>query len=226
MLRPGSPPDLAPFRCLERVSEQGAPAATPLVRWLTRHPWRLPSDRTLAEDILHDVAVRLIETASRLVPRLQQPAHQADRRLVGYVQRMIRNAWLDHCRRRPWVPLEPRHMVGRHDPGLGIDLRTTCATVDAAIERVRRRRPTLGEPIDQLTALARGDITMGGLVDRTRRPDEVATVVRDRLYKRHTRARGAVVDELDALTEEGRIGPDLQWASTRFVHEWFRRRRA
>ncbi len=216
-----SGPRPSPFLALARVATGGPSAAEPLLRWLLAHPWRLPSG-PLGEDLLHDVAVRLVERAPSLAQRLAHPPETADGRLTAYVAAMLRNAWADHRRRPKWVPLEPHSLVTFPDPGLLLDLRATARAVD----HVRERLPGHVDSLDQLEALARGETSMGDLVDRTRRPGEARNAARDRLYMRHRRAREALERELSRLEKGGGLGSDLREHASAFVRRWLRRRRA
>ena len=148
-----------------------------------------------------------------------------DRRLTAYVSSMVRNAWIDARRRPRFVHLEPQHWVDAPDLAQRLDLQLTLDALREAFSRVRARRPAMAPALHQLDALARGEMAMDDLVAQVRRPGEAHATVRDRLYKRHLRARAALRGELDALVREGGIGGDVRDAAYAFIQDLLRRRR-
>jgi len=218
------------FQLLARTALQEADASNALGEWILGLPvggYEPDEVRqrvavallTLAEDIFY----RILQNEPEIQRRAPTPAALAalgpsevaalDRRLHGYVRRSLQNT-LQTVRRKAEreVLLRVEDLEARAtawtDPVDLLEVRETAASFEAL--RAGLPEATLRE-VEQMEALKEREIEMDVLVradlaERGLEPTESAwRGSRNRIYKRHDRARERVERRISAMWRDGRI---------------------
>ena len=181
------------------------------------------SDR---EEIVAQVALRMLERERSGEPHPEHPK--------AYLRRAVVNLWVDICRQRTrareaqesggaaWARAqqEPAHQPEVEGESLEDVVRWLGRAKDAVLARkAPRYRPGLAQVIDEVVALAVGDLTMPEAIARAAAGplgSEAERIrVRDRLLQRHSRARRAMLDAVDDLERLGEIDAEEASAARR-----------
>ena len=200
----------SPFEALELVARRGPSAGQALIRWLFQHPavWSLPPG--IREDVIQSVGCKLLQCAQQIVTRvrLANPNDSGaafDHKLTSYVGSMLRNQSLDLQKKsHSCVPLDETKLIASPRPDLRIELQEILHSMQMALLEVAKRGTEEAAVVEQLLALATGMADMDELVDNEG-GNEFRSRVRDRIYKRHRRARQHVVQVLAAMGQDGRL---------------------
>jgi hypothetical protein len=203
------------FAALQAVAQRGPAAGDALVRWLAAHPAVRFVPSELREDVVQTVALTLLGRASDILERLiaKNPSlragETADRIVSAYVAAMLRNCSQDQ--RRCWsstsLSADP---VEIRTPELWLEIGEILCALEAAMECALQTSTACGQvALRQLRALARGEAEMEDLVREASGSTRSASAwsrARDRVYKRHRRARMELVRALEHLESQGRLG--------------------
>ena len=122
---------------------------------------RIVRRRELAEDVLHDVYLRVWDRARSFDPKRGSP--------TGWLLAIARNAALDHCRQqshlvRGDVIIDPDNGLGPPDPGALADASADARALHACLERLEP------EPRQCLTLAYYDGLTYDELALRLERP--------------------------------------------------------
>lgn len=205
--------EAGPFVALEEVATAVPGGGRALMDWLLAHPEIRRVPTSVREDATQSVACKLLSRAASIGQSVRHAnpggaPEILDEKLTAYVGAMVRNKAKDLLRNRAWRPLAEADLVLIVDLDHRLELRDALNALQLGTERVAARSPEAGEVVDQLVGLATGHVTMDDLVCRELggEGDERARArARDRIYKRHRRARVAIVGALGAMRDEGRF---------------------
>lgn len=217
---------------LVTVAERGPAHGGPLVAAVHRHrALRGVRPEEERDDVAQTVALKLLCDAPRIVLRLTAHAHSAralDLRLDAYVRRMIVHQRITAERRarrlRPFGELPDLP-----DPRATAEPAREAAAFDAlqlALDRARTDT-SVWPALQQVLDLCLGNTTMAALAraDLSPRAAETHRVrVRDRLLRRHSRARARLVGIIADLVREGLVEPEIGRWATHLVEGLLRRR--
>jgi len=229
-------PTKRPFEALDDVVSAGPPAGSALMQWLLTHREipRVPA--SVRDDATQAVACKLLGRARAI----RSSVHRAnpglgpealDQKFTAYVGAMLRNQARDLLRAR-----------GRSCQGRGegdrtslvdlesrVELHRTLGIVELAAQRVIDGRGGVATSVRELLLLLGGQVSMEDLVcielgsDRPSDTQRWARA-RDRVYKRHRRARSAMVRALAQMADEGTHGRAAVTRATAVVRRLFRAR--
>lgn len=209
----------APLAALEAVAVGGPAQGQALIQWLVTHPAVRRLSRRIRDDVVQSVGLTLLQRGAGILDRLRasNPGLRAgplgDQKLSAYVGTMLRNRALDHHRLELTSTLEVGNLAIEPTQELTLELREVLDALSLATEQAiaqvgASRRGGLCEDLRQLRALALGEVSMEALVAQRLARDPASrswTQARDLLYKRHRRARAALIRALWALHDEGAL---------------------
>ncbi len=232
----GSRGTSAPVEALEAVSQGDTSQGGRLIRWLWAHPGvaRLPPE--VRDDVVQSVGLSLLERSAWLLERLWEDPAQGnrhrdpDQRLASYVGTMLRNRAWDQLRVADRHHAEIIEIGIAPLPEIRLDLARIAEALEAARMWVARRSsPLRVQTLEQMWRLARGDTSLEQLIDAENgspgsRGGADWERARDRLYKRHGRARGALLRALEVLQAEGRLCETSARQAAVAVETWLRQR--
>ncbi|HHO51399.1 MAG TPA: hypothetical protein ENK18_11110 [Deltaproteobacteria bacterium] len=224
----------APLAALEAVVRGGPSQGDPLIRWLDRHPAAIRLPWEVRDDVIQSVGLILLSRGSGILARLRAanpgrltgPA--GDHSFSAYVGAMLRNRARDHHREPGMCQLRESTLVMVPAPEVHADLRAVLEALERARDRLIDEGSAIGsEAVRQLWALALGQVSLERLVAQLIEAEPTLTWARarDRLYKRHRRARQALVRELGALEAQGRLPADTAEQARTAVAQLFKQRR-
>ena len=191
-------------------------AAVIVMRIAARNPWLIEAGL----DDLEAVVSRDETTEERC---------RADRKVGAYCIAMLKNKYRDELRRRN-KPLPPAKPTPPPDPFADETLELLAKVVRNLGSRTESTttRDAVRRDVEQVYGLAAGEVEMDQLVEAElgRPPADQAERgnIRARLYKRHERARTALLVEVDVMLEAGVLDEESAQDLRRFIDGTLRRR--
>ncbi|MEQ1565280.1 MAG: hypothetical protein ABMA64_06550 [Myxococcota bacterium] len=196
---------------------------------------QLPVFRTvpnrIRDDVVQTVALTLLTQPAAIWGRLVatdptlHPCPEADRVFRAYVGSMVRNCVRDLLRRESRSEAMQLELAAPRQPELRVEIGETLRALEAATDTALRASAPRGrDSLSQLHSLARGEIDLKDLVARIAGDgaDEASRRrARDTVYKRHQRARTALVSALRHLAAQGRVGKDVAARASEVVDSVF-----
>ena len=215
---------ISAWMCLSRVARDGPEAGAPLIRWLWSRRWSRALRPELREDVLQAIGLTLLQRARAIVAALRArtpelgPGERADRIVTAYVRQMVHHRAVDALRGPAYVSLDDVELAERPALEPYLDLQVAVALVERAWKRARDASPRMRGSLRELRALALAETTMNEVV-AAHAPSARGGAwirMRDRLYKRHYRAREAVVGQLRSMQSTGeasaeRVENAIRW---------------
>lgn len=211
--------------------------------------YKLASNSSRARVIVYRLAQRngaldeaLARTREGALPELSPAALDAcNAQLSKYTTQIVSrariDAWRKAKRRKEVEPVEGGRDLAVAAKGTDLEdsgLLKVAKMVDDSIKADRQREPWLDEAIDQVTRLARGDVSMDELTQACIEgdppaftglaPNEARKRGRNRLQKRHQRARERLAAEAQGMVSLGRLTEDEGRMAEEYVVLLMRRR--